>query len=337
MRILVTGGAGFIGSEFVRLNLRGELPYSAGVEVTVLDKLTYSGNLENLAPTADFSGYRFVKGDICDAAFVDDVVPGHDAIVHFAAETHVDRSILAPAQFVTTNVVGTQILLGAALRHGVQRFVHVSSDEVYGSIDEGSWTEESPVAPNVPYAATKAASDLLALAYHRTFGLDVTVTRCTNNYGWYQFPEKVIPLFVTNLLDGRRVPLYGDGGNRRDWLHVSDHCRAIQLVLHRGRSGEIYHVGGGTEVTNTELTALLLDACGAGSDMVEYVPDRLGHDRRYSLDISKIRCELGYEPQVRFAEGLAMTVQWYRDNRFWWEPLRARAALNHQEHSLAHT
>ncbi len=335
MKILVTGGAGFIGSEFVRLNLRGELPRSAEIEVTVLDKLTYSSNLANLAPVAGLPGYRFVRGDICDAALVDQVVAGHDAIVHFAAETHVDRSILAPGQFVKTNVLGTQVLLDAALRHGIRRFVHVSTDEVYGSIDEGSWTEESPVAPNVPYAATKAASDLLALSYHRTFGLNVSVTRCTNNYGWYQFPEKVIPLFVTNLLGGRRIPLYGDGGNRRDWLHVSDHCRALQLVLHQGRAGEAYHVGGGTELTNTELTARLLEACGAGWDMIEHVPDRQGHDRRYSLDISKIRGELGYEPKVGFDEGLAMTIQWYRDNRAWWEPLRERAALSRLENSLA--
>jgi dTDP-glucose 4,6-dehydratase len=335
MRILVTGGAGFIGSEFVRLNLLGELPYSAGIEVTVLDKLTYSSNLANLAPIADFPGYRFVLGDTCDTAVVDEVVAGHDAIVHFAAETHVDRSILAPAQFVKTNVLGTQVLLDAALHHRVQRFVHVSSDEVYGSIDEGSWSEESPVSPSGPYAASKAASDLLALAYHRTFGLDVIVTRCTNNYGWYQFPEKVIPLFLTNLLDGRPVPLYGDGRNRRDWLHVSDHCRALQLVLHRGRAGEIYHIGGGTELANTQLTALLLEACGAGPEMIEYVPDRLGHDRRYSLDIGKIRGELSYEPQVRFDEGLAKTVQWYRDNRFWWEPLRSQAELHGRERMLA--
>jgi dTDP-glucose 4,6-dehydratase len=336
LKILVTGGAGFIGSEFVRLNLKGKLPHSAGAMVTVLDKLTYSSNLANLAPIADFPGYRFVQGDTCDTALVDQVVAGHDAIVHFAAETHVDRSILAPARFVKTNVLGTQVLLEAALRHGVKRFVHVSTDEVYGSIDDGSWTEEAPVAPNVPYAATKAASDHLTLAYHRTYGLNVSVTRCTNNYGWYQFPEKVIPLFVTNLLDGRRVPLYGDGGNRRDWLHVSDHCRALQLVLHRGRGGETYHIGGGTELTNAELTARLLDACGAPWEMVERVPDRQGHDRRYSLDISKIRRELGYEPQVQFDQGLAMTIQWYRDNRSWWEPVRSRAALDSPQDSLAH-
>jgi dTDP-glucose 4,6-dehydratase len=335
VKVLITGGAGFIGSEFVRQSLRGELPYSAGVQITVLDKLTYSSNLANLAPVADLPGYRFVQGDTCDVELVDEVLAGHEAIVHFAAETHVDRSITAPAQFVQTNVLGTQVLLDAALRHGIKRFVHVSTDEVYGSIDEGSWTEASPVAPNVPYAAAKAASDLLALAYHRTFGLNVSVTRCTNNYGWYQFPEKVIPLFVTNLLDGLRVPLYGDGNNRRDWLHVSDHCRALQLVLHGGRAGEVYHIGGGAELTNLDLTGRLLSACDTDWDMVEFVADRQGHDRRYSLDISKIRRELGYEPQVMFDEGLAGTVQWYRAHRSWWEPLRERAALSRPVRSLA--
>ena len=256
---------------------------------------------------------------------VDDVVAGQDAIVHFAAETHVDRSILAPGQFVQTNVLCTQVLLDAALRHGVPRFVHVSTDEVYGSIDEGSWTEESPVAPNVPYAATKAGSDLLALAYHRTFGLDVSVTRCTNNYGWYQFPEKVIPLFVTNLLDGRKVPLYGDGLNVRDWLHVDDHCRGIQLVAEKGRDGEVYNIGGGIELTNRDLTHRLLAAVGAGPEMIEPVADRLGHDRRYCVDWSKIAEELGYAPRVPFAEGLAATVAWYRERRDWWEPLKSKS------------
>lgn len=326
MRILVTGGAGFIGSEFVRATLRGQLPGSAGAHVTVLDKLTYSGNRANLAPVAHHPRYRFVHGDTADAALVDDVVAGHDVIVHFAAESHVDRSIDSAAQFVITNVLGTQILLEAALRHRVGRFVHVSTDEVYGSIEHGSWTEDTPLAPNVPYAAAKAGSDLAALAWHRTRGLDVVITRCTNNYGPYQYPEKVIPLFVTNLLDGRRVPLYGDGGNRRDWLHVADHCRAIQLVLQRGRAGEVYHVGGGRELSNTRLTQLLLKACGADWSRVEHVPDRQGHDRRYSLDITKIREELGYEPRIRFEDGLAATVAWYRDNRAWWEPLKRRPA-----------
>ncbi|GAA0547184.1 dTDP-glucose 4,6-dehydratase [Actinomadura livida] len=327
MNILVTGGAGFIGSEFVRAGLRGQLPGSGDDRITVLDALTYSGNPANLAPVADRPGYRFVHGDICDPAVVDETVRGHEVIVHFAAETHVDRSISGPGRFVRTNVLGTQVLLEAALRHGVRRFVHVSSDEVYGSIDQGSWTEESPVDPTAPYAATKAGSDLMALSFHRTFGMDVVVTRCTNNYGWYQFPEKLIPLFVTNLLDGLPVPLYGDGENRRDWLHVSDHCRAIQLVLREGRAGEVYHIGGGDELSNREITGLLLDACGAGWDRVEHVTDRLGHDRRYSLDATKIREELGFVPRIGFAEGLRSVIEWYRDNRSWWEPLRTRAML----------
>lgn len=327
MRILVTGGAGFIGSQFVRALLSEELPSGRDARVTVLDNLTYSGNEANLAPVADLPGYTFVRGDIRDPGTVDEAVRGQDAVVHFAAESHVDRSILDSAPFVTTNVLGTQTLLDAARRHGVGRFVHVSTDEVYGSIAEGSWTEDWPLAPNSPYSASKAGSDLLALSYHRTHGMDVVVTRCSNNYGQYHFPEKMIPLFTTNLLDGKKVPLYGEGLNVRDWLHVSDHCRGIELVLRDGRAGEIYHIGGGTEVTNKELTGLLLDACGAGWDMVEHVEDRKGHDLRYSLSIGKIQEELGYAPRVSFAAGLADTVQWYRDNRAWWEPLKAKAAL----------
>ncbi|MEV5969972.1 dTDP-glucose 4,6-dehydratase [Streptomyces sp. NPDC051921] len=327
MRILVTGGAGFIGSQFVRALLSGELPSGEGAQVTVLDNLTYSGNEANLAPVADKPGYTFVHGDIRDYATVDDAMRGQDAVVHFAAESHVDRSILDSSPFVTTNVLGTQVLLDAAKRHGVGRFVHVSTDEVYGSISEGSWTEDWPLAPNSPYSASKAGSDLLALSYHRTHGMDVVVTRCSNNYGQYHFPEKMIPLFTTNLLDGKKVPLYGEGLNIRDWLHVSDHCRGIEMVLRGGRAGEVYHIGGGTEVTNKELTGMLLDACGAGWDMVEHVEDRKGHDLRYSLSIAKIQDELGYTPQVTFEQGLASTVQWYRDNRSWWEPLKAKAAL----------
>ncbi|MEU7029499.1 dTDP-glucose 4,6-dehydratase [Streptomyces sp. NPDC046275] len=327
MRILVTGGAGFIGSQFVRALLLGELPSGEGARVTVLDNLTYSGNEANLAPVADRPGYTFVRGDIRDPGVVDDVMRGQDAVVHFAAESHVDRSILDSSPFVTTNVLGTQVLLDAAKRHGVGRFVHVSTDEVYGSIAEGSWTEDWPLAPNSPYSASKAGSDLLALSYHRTHGMDVVVTRCSNNYGPYHFPEKMIPLFTTNLLDGRKVPLYGEGLNVRDWLHVSDHCRGIELVLRGGRAGEVYHIGGGTEISNKELTALLLDACGAGWDRVEHVEDRKGHDLRYSLSIAKIQEELGYHPQVAFEQGLADTVRWYRENRAWWEPLKAKAAL----------
>jgi dTDP-glucose 4,6-dehydratase len=325
MRILVTGGAGFIGSAYTRALLAGDLPGAPVAAVTVLDNLSYSGNLANLTPVASHPAYTFVRGDICDADLVDQLMPGHDAVVHFAAESHVDRSISSAAPFVTSNVLGTQVLLEAARRRGLGRFVHVSTDEVYGSIQRGSWTEESPLAPNSPYSASKAASDLLALAFHRTHGLDVVVTRCSNNYGPYQFPEKVIPLFVTNLMLGERVPLYGDGGNVRDWLHVSDHCRGIQLALYAGRPGEVYHIGGGTELTNKELTSRLVEVCGVDWTMVEYVTDRKGHDRRYSLDCGKAAAELGYRARVAFDEGLASTVEWYHANRDWWEPLKARA------------
>jgi dTDP-glucose 4,6-dehydratase len=314
MKMLVTGGAGFIGSHFVRTYLLDR----AG-DVTVLDKLTYAGNPSNLDPVRNRPGFAFVQGDICDTGLVDEVMRGHGAVVHFAAESHVDRSIDKPADFVVTNVVGTQTLLDAALRHGVRTFVHVSTDEVYGSIDEGSWPETDPLQPNSPYAASKAASDLIALSYHRTHGLDVRVTRCANNYGPYQYPEKVIPLFITTLLDGGQVPLYGDGLNVRDWLHVDDHCAGITAVLERGRPGEIYNIGGGTELTNAELTQRLLDACGKDWGSVRHVEDRKGHDRRYSLDWTKIRTELGYEPRRSFDEGLAETVAWYRDNRSWWK------------------
>jgi dTDP-glucose 4,6-dehydratase len=326
MRVLVTGGAGFIGSHYVRSLLTGAWGLDEPDSVVVLDKLTYAGNLANLAPVRDDGRLRFVEGDILDRALVERLVEETDAVVHFAAESHVDRSLEHARDFVETNVVGTQTLLEAARRHPVDRFVHVSTDEVYGSIEHGSWTETWPLAPNSPYAASKAGSDLMALAAHRTHGMDVVVTRCSNNYGPYQFPEKVIPLFVTNLLDGKQVPLYGDGGNIRDWLHVSDHCHGIQLVLEKGRAGEVYNIGGGTELSNRELTGRLLEACGAGWDMVRPVADRKGHDRRYSLDITKIGDELGYAPQVSLADGLASTVAWYRDNRDWWEPLKARVA-----------
>jgi dTDP-glucose 4,6-dehydratase len=322
VRILVTGGAGFIGSTYVR-DLLGGVYGADTADITVLDKLTYSGNVANLAPVSADPHFRFVQGDICDPEVVDATVAGHDAIVHFAAESHVDRSIAGATEFVRTNVLGTQTLLDAALRHQVSRFLHVSTDEVYGSIEEGSWTEDWPLAPRSPYAASKASSDLIALAYHRTHGLDVVVTRCSNNYGSYQYPEKVIPLFVTNLMEGRNVPLYGDGLNVRDWLHVSDHGRGIHLALQKGRAGEIYHIGGGTELTNRELTERLLQACGAGWDRVEMVTDRKGHDRRYSLDITKISNELGYAPTVSIEAGLAATVSWYQENRAWWEPLKA--------------
>jgi dTDP-glucose 4,6-dehydratase len=268
-----------------------------------------------------------VPGDICDPVLVAELMSGVDVVVHFAAESHVDRSILGSADFVLTNVLGTQNLLQAALDAGVGKFVHVSTDEVYGSIQTGSWTEDHILEPNSPYSASKASSDLIARAYAVTHGLPVCVTRCSNNYGPYQFPEKVIPLFVTNLLDGGTVPLYGDGLNIRDWLHVDDHCRGIQLVAESGRPGEIYNIGGGTELTNRELTGLLLEAVGADWSRVTPVEDRKAHDRRYSVDITKISQELGYAPAVSFADGLAATIAWYQDNRPWWEPLKSRAAL----------
>ncbi|MER6112538.1 dTDP-glucose 4,6-dehydratase [Streptomyces hirsutus] len=325
MNLLVTGAAGFIGSRYVRTLLAADAPDAADApRITVLDALTYAGTLDNLE--LDHPRLEFVHGDIRDADLVGKLTAEADQVVHFAAESHVDRSILTASDFVLTNVLGTQVLLDAALRHGVDTFVHVSTDEVYGSIASGSATEAYPLEPSSPYSASKASSDLLALAYHRTHGLDVRVTRCSNNYGPHQFPEKVIPLFVTNLLDGAKVPLYGDGLNVRDWLYVDDHCAGIDLVRTRGRAGEVYNLGGGTELTNKDLTGLLLEACGAGWDRVEHVEDRKGHDLRYSVDWAKARDELGYRPRHDFTTGLAETVAWYRDNRAWWEPLKQRVS-----------
>jgi len=327
VRLFVTGGAGFIGSNFVRMAISGRLPGLEDAEITVFDALTYSGTLSNLAEVKDSPRFNFIEGDIRDASAVEVALENHDAIVHFAAESHVDRSVADSTIFVETNVLGTQVLLDQALALHIPRFVHVSTDEVYGSIDEGSWDEEQPLLPNSPYSASKASSDLLVRSYHTTHGLNTSITRCSNNYGPHHFPEKVIPLFVTNLLDGKHVPLYGDGENVRDWLHVDDHCRGIAKVLLQGRAGEVYNIGGGTELTNKELTYLLLDATGRDDSSIKKVADRKGHDRRYSVDIGKISNELGYAPEVDFEKGLADVVQWYRDNRWWWEPLKKRAGL----------
>ena len=319
MRLLVTGGAGFIGSNYVRRIVDGSLP---GVsQLTVLDKLTYAGTLTNLDMLPKGS-FEFVKGDICNLEQVQRLMAKTDAVVHFAAESHVDRSIMGAKAFFETNVLGTQNLLDSALRNEVKTFVQVSTDEVYGTISDGSWHEEFPLLPNSPYSASKASADLVARAYNRTFDLDVRITRCSNNYGPHQYPEKIIPLFVTNLIDSKKVPLYGEGLNVRDWLHVDDHCRGIHAVLNEGSSGNIYNIGGGRELTNRELTDLILVKMGHAEEMIEYVPDRLGHDLRYSVSIEKISRELGYAPQVRFEDGIEETIEWYKSNESWWRPLK---------------
>ncbi len=316
MQLFVTGAAGFIGSNYVRHVLA-----TSDDRVTVFDALTYAGNIHTLRDLDDHPRYRFVKGDIRDRDGVAAAMDGHHAVVHFAAESHVDRSIVSPDEFVSTNCDGTNVMCDVARRVGVDRFLHISTDEVYGSIDEGSFTEADGLTPRSPYSASKAGSDLIALSYLTTHGLPVLVTRSSNNFGPYQFPEKVIPLFVTNLLDGRKVPLYGDGLNVRDWLYVDDNCAGVDLVLRKGETGEIYNIGGGNEITNRELTERILAMCGAGEEMIEYVEDRLGHDRRYSIDCSKARA-LGWDPGRDLDEALGATVDWYRANEWWWRPLK---------------
>ena len=319
MRIVVTGGAGFIGSNFVRYVL-GE---HAADEIVVLDKLTYAGNLDNLRDVAGDPRYSFVQGDICDPAVVDRVAAHCDAIVNFAAETHVDRSISGPDDFIRTDVIGTHVLLEAVRAHGVGRFVQISTDEVYGDILAGASVETDALRPSSPYSASKAGGELLVLAYRRTYDAPVVITRSSNNYGPFQYPEKIVPLFVTNALDGQPLPVYGDGRNVRDWIYVDDNCRALDLVLREGRDGEIYNVGGGNEVANLDLTRGILAELGLGEELVRYVTDRPGHDRRYALDCGKLRTTLGWEPQVAFAEGLARTVTWYADHRDWWEKIKS--------------
>ena len=323
MRLLVTGAAGFIGSNFVRMIASGKIQGISSV--AVLDKLTYAGVKANLLTAQNISNYSFNEGDICNPELVASILKDVDAIINFAAESHVDRSIKGASDFVRTNIVGVQVLLDAIKASGRQiRFLQVSTDEVYGSIEEGSWTEEWPLLPNSPYSASKASGELLARSYNRTHGMDVVITRCSNNYGTHHFPEKLIPLFITNLIEGKKVPVYGAGENIRDWLHVDDHCRGIYSVLMNGRSGEVYNIGGGRELTNNEITALILYAMGADESSIEYVEDRKGHDLRYSVDWTKINRELGYEPQVKFEDGLRETIQWYRDNEAWWKPLKNR-------------
>lgn len=325
MRYFVTGGAGFIGSNYVRGLLDGRWGHDVE-RVTVFDSFSYAGNTANLAPVKNDARLTVIRGDIRDRDAVVSALPGHDAIVHFAAESHVDRSIDSSAAFISVNVGGTQQLLEAAHLLSIPTFVHISTDEVYGSIDNGSWDEEQPLLPNSPYAASKAGSDLISRAFHRTYGMDVRITRCSNNFGSYQYPEKVVPLFITNLLENKKVPLYGDGLHVRDWLHVDDHCHGVDLVVHNGRAGEIYNIGGGTELSNIELTTMLLDYFGMSNDMIQRVDDRLGHDRRYSVDWAKIRNELGYTPRHSLASALPDIVEWYRLNTDWWKPLKLRAS-----------
>jgi dTDP-glucose 4,6-dehydratase len=319
-RYFITGGAGFIGSNFVRHVLESE----PDALVTNYDALTYAGVPATVAELDESSRHTFIKGDIRDGELLADVIGGHDVVVHFAAESHVDRSIEGPAAFLDTNVVGTGVVLDAALRAGVPRFIHVSTDEVYGSLDSGYASESDILDPSSPYSSSKAGSDLLALSYFTTYGYDVVVTRCTNNYGPYQFPEKVIPLFVTNLLEGRKVPLYGDGRNERDWLHVSDHCSAIQTVINGGAPGGIYNIGANAQLSNLELTRAILAALGRDESWIVPVEDRLGHDLRYAVDSSKIRA-LGWVPARQFEDQLLETVEWYRSREDWWRPLKGES------------
>jgi dTDP-glucose 4,6-dehydratase len=322
MHILVTGGCGFIGSNFVRLILAERPTW----RVTNVDKLTYAGNRANLADVESNPNYRFVHADICDkAAMAAEFATKPDAVVHFAAESHVDRSITGPEIFVITNVLGTQNLLEFARQNGVGRFLHVSTDEVYGSLGAtGLFTETTPYAPNSPYSASKAGSDMLVRSYHHTFGMDTVITNCSNNYGPYQYPEKLIPLLITNLFDGLQIPIYGDGLNVRDWLHVEDHCRGILLALEKGKAGETYNIGGRNERKNIDIAHGILKLMGKDESSIRYVEDRLGHDKRYAIDANKIRNELGWEPRHTFDTGLPATVEWYRANEAWWRPLKKR-------------
>ncbi len=320
MKILVTGGAGFIGSNFIHYWLKN----NPADEIINFDALTYAGNPDNLSDLEGDSRYKFIKGDITDEVAVNEAVKGVDLIVHFAAESHVDRSIKNSADFIHTNVEGTRILLEAAKNNGNVRFHHISTDEVFGSLgpDDDKFTEETPYDPRSPYSASKAASDHLVRAYFHVHGLPITISNCSNNYGPYQYPEKLIPLFITNLIEGKKVPVYGNGQNIRDWIHVDDHNRGVEAVIKKGKIGETYCLGGGNEKSNLEITNEILDIMGAGPDMIEYVKDRLGHDFRYAIDFSKAQRDLGWSPQIKFESGLKLTVEWYKNNPAWWQKLK---------------
>lgn len=328
MKLLITGGAGFIGSNFIHFLVGPENPNRNDYEILNLDKLTYAGNLENLADFSHHTNYRFIHGDISDGKLVDNLLEsGIEAVINFAAESHVDRSLYEPDLFIQTNIVGVQVLLYAALRHKVKKFIQVSTDEVYGSLsaDDPGFRENTPLSPNSPYSASKAAADLLVRSYFKTYGFPATITRCSNNYGPYQFPEKLIPLFITNALENKPLPVYGDGLNVRDWIHVQDHCRALFLVLQEGKEGEIYNIGGNGERNNLEMTEAILNLLGKPKSLVRFVNDRPGHDRRYAVDFSKIQKDLGWSPIYSLEEGLAQTVQWYISHEEWWQRIKSGA------------
>lgn len=330
MNLLVTGGAGFIGSNFVHYMLNKYPEY----KIVNYDLLTYAGNLENLKDIQENPQYVFIKGDIRNYQLVDYIVKSHhiDVIVNFAAESHVDRSISDPNIFVKTNVLGTQVLLDVAKANNIQKYVQISTDEVYGSLgDTGYFTEETPLAPNSPYSASKASADLLVRAYRETYGLNVNITRCSNNYGPYHFPEKLIPLIITNALEGKELPIYGDGQNIRDWLHVKDHCAAIDLVIHKGKAGEVYNIGGHNERTNNEIVHLIVEKLGVSKSLIKYVADRPGHDRRYAIDSTKIMTELGWKPQYTFDKGIEETIQWYINNRDWWKRIKSGEYMDYYQ------
>ena len=317
MHILATGGAGFIGSNYVKYILNKS--NNDDLQVLVLDKLTYAGTLENLSEVIDKPNLEFIQGDICDSNLVEKLIVKCDRVINFAAESHVDRSIVSAEEFVRTNVLGTQVVLEAIREKPNVKFIQVSTDEVYGSIESGSWDENFPLKPNSPYAASKAAADLIALAYQKTYSLDLMISRCCNNYGPNQFPEKIIPLFITNLIQDKKIPVYGDGLNIREWIHVDDHCRGLEKIFENGVAGEVYNLGSNTEFTNIELTKELLKSFGLGEDRINYVADRLGHDRRYSLNFEKAANILGYKPEISFESGLLETIEWYKKNTNWWK------------------